>query len=427
MAEETQTKKSGQKTSAGSLHAVPGDGENTVGDMTTFSKIKARDHMMELLSKIHLAHLSGDDKRVKNLVRLYLKSYAARYFAVADARRKMPARIRPPESVVFGCAKSLNAWVGSDDPIELHLKQKAGDPDHFRPILSFGLEHRALQLLVRRVLEAQADLHPNQYATRGIHAAIRRLIELMKDGHHWAIETDITQCYQSFDGEKIAEQLPIPKEVTRRSLLGAHLSLTLCSDIFGPADPGEDDELTFPELFSDARRGLPQGSGSSPLVAEMLLAPLFESLPKGSAVVGYADNFLAVGQNESDVRSTTETLRSALKAHPAGHLVPKPPRVFEPGGAIQFLGHRLMCTWGGAGRPHRRSALGVQGEVSGGPAISEEGKHQGKARNGGGFAAAVRAFVVRRIPALHRHLGVAARTAPAGEPEHGSGCVIGVF
>ena len=210
-------------------------------------------------------------------------------------------------------------------------------------ILEFGLENRALQLLVLRLLKAQADLHPNQYLMRGTHAAIERVVELLRDGYTWAIETDIYNCYPSFDGEKVPELLPIPKEVTRRVLLCGTYTLLLHSGIIGPADqPGEDDKLIASDLFADARRGLPQGSAASPLAVEMLLAPMFHKLPAGSTWTGYSDNFLAMGKTKNDAESMTSAFRSALKAHPAGPFWPNPRKVYAPGEPIEFLGHRIQ-------------------------------------------------------------------------------------
>lgn len=95
---------------------------------------------------------------------------------------------------------------------------------------------------------------------------------------------------------------------------------------------------------SDARRGFPQGSAASPLATEILLTPCFEHLPEGGASTGYADNFLAVAKDENDAVSMTQTFRSALKAHPAGHFRPRQVRVSKPGRPIEFLGHRLDLT-----------------------------------------------------------------------------------
>jgi hypothetical protein len=54
------------------------------------------------------------------------------------------------------------------------------------------------------------------------------------------------------------------------------------------------------------------------------------------------DNFLAMAKDENDVVSMTVAFWSALKAHPAGQLRPKEPRIFQPGSPIEYLGHQLQ-------------------------------------------------------------------------------------
>jgi hypothetical protein len=79
---------------------------------------------------------------------------------------------------------------------------------------------------------------------------------------------------------------------------------------------------------------------------EKLLASLYAQLPVAGAVVGYADNFLVMAEQQDDAVSTTTALRSALKAHPAGQLGPNTAKVFEPGEPIEFLGHSLQSHHG---------------------------------------------------------------------------------
>lgn len=177
----------------------------------------------------------------------------------------------------------------------------------------------------------------------GTHAAIERVAALMAEGYVWAVETDIKDCFPSFQGEKVQELLPLPKKVTRSVLLCASLNLSLGhNSIFGPADPGDPPyEEVFPEVFAAARQGIPQGSAASNLVTEILLASVFDQLPSIGHCPGYADNFLAMGKTKKEVVSITSDLWSALKAHPAGPLRPKEPKVFKKGGPTDFLGHRL--------------------------------------------------------------------------------------
>ncbi len=281
----------------------------------------------------------------------------------------------------------------------LYLKEKEPLPlnqAEVRIVFDFGFENRALQQLVLPALKAQADdlIHPNQYLMRGTQAAIKRVADLIREGYAWAIELDIDDCYPSFDGQKVADLLPLPEQVTRSVLLGQYLNLRINPDLsfesgdstsfnsashlspghlstlthlstshqstpsnhptshllqetnnsFSLADSGVD-EFMFATEFAVARRGLPQGSATSPLVVEMLLAPVLASLPCEDWV-GYADNLLTLGKSKGDVVSIFTACGSAVTAHPAGPLRLNPPKVYKPGTPIDFLGHRLRCFGG---------------------------------------------------------------------------------
>jgi hypothetical protein len=49
----------------------------------------------------------------------------------------------------------------------------------------------------------------------------------MREGYAWAIELDIDDCFSSFDGQKVPDLLPLPKQVTRSVLLGQYLNLRI--------------------------------------------------------------------------------------------------------------------------------------------------------------------------------------------------------
>ena len=307
---------------------------------------KAKAHVTKMLKQIRAAHRSGKEKDARHLGRLYLASHDAHLVAVHAANRAIKPHKRVHHSLLPGYAAALNPWAGIDEKVIIHPKPKPGPNLEYRPILEFGFENAALQHLLLPLLRAQADLHPNQYAMRGTHRAIERVAKLLEAGNVWATEIDIRNCYQSFDGERVADLLPVPKEVARNVLTGASLSLCLNPSFVGPADPGEDDEIIFPELFAAVRQGISQGAATSPLVAEMMLASVFKVLPDCGAVTAYADNFLVMGKTESEVLSISEALRSAIKAHPAGPLWPKEPRIFGSGMVVEFLAHQLWMSEG---------------------------------------------------------------------------------
>ena len=153
------------------------------------SLAKATAHVNKLLISIRAAHDAGKRKKADHLVCRYLASFDARYLAVLEACKRKG--VNQDASTLPDIARSLNAWAGSDEEVLIRIREKPGNPHRFRTTLEFGIENYALQLLVRQVLKAQADLHPNQYHLRGTHAAIERVVGLLKDGYTWATEIDI--------------------------------------------------------------------------------------------------------------------------------------------------------------------------------------------------------------------------------------------
>ena len=200
------------------------------------------------------------------------------------------------------------------------------------------------------VLYAVAELHPRQFATReGVPAAIAQVMNAMKAGYIHVREIDIKDFYASFDRNKLVELVPVQKRVIESVLLSEHLNIVPSKlhhikSCFGPADTDQKELAPLEKYLADARRGIPQGSAASPLLAEMLLAPLLFQVPTAGkvVVVAYADNILVMAKTASDVDAMTESLGLALKKHPAGQLWPKI-KSFPAGGPIDFLGHRLTA------------------------------------------------------------------------------------
>src|SRR6266702_7172196 len=309
---------------------------------------RARAHLEARLTRIQKAHRAGNWRQLRYLIQQYLTSYDARLAATRLASRKMRWNRRPKKTQLRSIAENLNAFQGTREEVRLILIPKGAGK--FRPTLEFGIENRALQYLVLSVLYAIADLHPRQFATRGgVPAAIAKVAKAMKAGNVHASEIDIKDFYASFDGNKLVELVPVQKRVIMRVMLSEHLAILpgkslhhTTASCIGPADTDQGELAPLEKYLADARRGIPQGSAASPILAEMLLAPLLYQVPTGGEVVAYADNILVLAKNESDADAMTESLGIALKKHPAGQLWPKI-KSFPPGGPIEFLGHRLTA------------------------------------------------------------------------------------
>ncbi|RWG78548.1 reverse transcriptase domain-containing protein [Mesorhizobium sp.] len=306
-----------------------------------FSPASAEAHCHALIQRIRAAHLAGKRKKADYLSGIYLRSLNARYLASLRGNAALKKNRRVPNEKLLPIAQSLDAWSGTQEKVILRLKPK--DNGDARKLMDYGIENRALQYLVRPLIGARSNLHPHQYGTRGgSHAAIKRVATLLEQGYVWAIETDIKDCYPSFYGEKLSNFLPMPKKVTENVVCSASLNLTLDHhSTFGPADSPEEDKILIGTLFADAQLGIPQGSATSALVLDYVLAPVFHQLPKLGEIVGYADNILVMGKSEVDAVSMTLALWAALEANPAGHFRPKHAKAFEPGDPTDFLGYRL--------------------------------------------------------------------------------------
>jgi hypothetical protein len=294
----------------------------------------ARAHLKARLTGIQKAYRTGDPQ-LRFLIQQHVTSFDARLAATRLAASKMRWYRRPEETELKTIAERLNAFQGTQEEVRLRLIRKGANT--FRPTLDFGIEHRALQHLVLSVLYAIAELHPRQFATRGgVPGAMAQVMNAMKAGYVHAREIDIKDFYASFDRNKLVELVPVQKRVIDNVLLSEHLNS------FGPADSDQKELAPLEKYLADARRGIPQGSAASPLLAEMLLAPLLFQVPAGIEVVAYADNILVMAKTASDADAMTDSLRLALKKHPAGQLWPKVTS-FPAGGPIEFLGHRLTA------------------------------------------------------------------------------------
>ncbi len=298
-----------------------------------------------MLTRIQKAHRTGDPQ-LRFLIQQHLTSFDARLAATRLAASKMRWYRRPKKTELKAIAESLNAFQGTQEEVRLRLIKKCANT--FRPTLDFGIENRALQHLVLSVLYAIAELHPRQFATRGgVPVAIAHVMDAMKDGYVHIREIDIKDFYASFDRNKLVELVPVQKRVIDNVLLSEHLNIVPSAlhhilSCFGPADTDQKELAPLEKYLADARRGISQGSAASPLLAEMLLAPLLFQVPAGIEVVAYADNILVMAKTASDADAMTDSLGLALKKHPAGPLWPKITS-FPAGGPIEFLGHRLTA------------------------------------------------------------------------------------
>ena len=297
-----------------------------------------------MLADISRANKQGNLKLVRNRICRYLQSRDARCVAILEAYQSMRTEKRPDELDVDALAETLFPHKGSAEPVRLFMQRK-GEPGAggYRLVMEFGLENRALQYLIKAPLTAAANLHPHQFGTVGVSAAITRIAEFMTEGYQWGCEIDIESCFPSFSEEMLVRLLPIPKEVIRHVAMSNALNIVHSVnlyDVFGPADNGLD-PLAVTDFLSEARQGIPTGSAASSITSEILLSSPFKALPSHGVAVGYADNSFLMAKSEKDAMSIKEAFWSDLKSQSAGLLRPKVKGAFRPGDPVDVLGHRL--------------------------------------------------------------------------------------
>jgi hypothetical protein len=306
-------------------------------------------HVADMLHAIHDAAIAKKIKKQRHLSHLYLNSFDAKLAALRCAFLSLKPHRRPTKEQLAIMARKLDAWQGTDEKAIAHYRRKSSDPSHFRIVFDFGIESRALQYLVGCVLAHVFEPNPSQFALRGGYkAAIVAAAKTLMKGPVRAVELDIEDCFPSFDGEKLSGLLPLPKKVTTNVVIAKYLNVTPGNilDFFGPTDGDEGNPFELEACLVDARRGIPQGSAVSSLVAEFALALSLEAIPPVGDVFAYADNVLLLAQTENEAVSMTKALWAALEANPAGRLRPTV-KGFDPGQAIEFLGHELIYPKGG--------------------------------------------------------------------------------
>lgn len=264
--------------------------------------------------------------------RAYFTSGAVRFYEVVEAAKRMPLKKRRSLSELKSAAGVL-VHKPIKEPVQVRAKLKSnGD---FRPICSFGVQHRAAQRIVCALLRPYVHEQPWQYDGKGINAAISRLIVLLEQGYTHVKHLDVKEYFGSFVAEQLPHALPLPKEVVDYAVVGKKMMAKTRTHLVSP----------YP-LLPKACRGIPQGSVASPLVATTVMSLLNWQPPAGTAMINYVDNFLLMGGSAEAVGAAELSLRAALSLLPGGNfsLDLKEASTAEEGFA--FLGHRFLMVNG---------------------------------------------------------------------------------
>jgi hypothetical protein len=297
-----------------------------------FSLKRRRKQVSRLLGRVERAFRAGDREKARRLTRLYLRSDHAIVVAAIEANRKLPPAQRWDERYVELLATCLDPWQGTDERVLVSTKAK--ENSGYRVICQFGPENRALQTLANKVLEVQTELHPAQFLYQGGRpAASRAVTQTFEEDYTHVVQTDITNCYSSFQGEQVKRLLPLPTQVIQKVVLAKDLNLVAFRIHVGAGRTSA--------LLARCRRGLPHGSISSPPAAEILLSPTPSEFSEGCKPILYVDDLLVFTHSRTEADAVYRTMGFALQRNPAGTFEPGYVQVRRCCDGFNFLGYRF--------------------------------------------------------------------------------------
>lgn len=203
----------------------------------------------------------------------------------------------------------------------------------FRQLLVPPFWDRVAQRVVLEAIAAplhalESDASHGFRAGRSRQGARDRLLALAASGHDWVLESDVDDFFDSVDPWRIRVRL--------RALFGADPLVELILDWICAPVRHPDGRL------EGRRRGLPQGSPLSPLLANLLLADLDTDLTAaGHALVRYADDFVVACRSRAQAEAALE-LATASLAEKGLRLKPEKTRITRFADGFDFLGWRFV-------------------------------------------------------------------------------------
>ncbi len=204
-----------------------------------------------------------------------------------------------------------------------------------RPLGIPTVKDRIVQAALRAVLEPifERKFIATSYGFRpgrSCKDALRRVVELLRQGHVWVVDGDIEAYFESIDHDILMDE--VREDVADGRVLGL-------IEAFLKAEVVEEAASWEPE------RGTPQGGVISPLLANIYLHPVDVVLQQaGYASVRYADDLVVLCRSREEAEKALELLRATLE-HRKLQLHPDKTRianVMDDG--FDFLGYHFHGT-----------------------------------------------------------------------------------
>lgn len=202
-----------------------------------------------------------------------------------------------------------------------------------RPLGIPTVKDRVVQSALKRVLEPifEREFRSVSYGFRpgrGAKDALREVDGLLKAGYHYVVDADLQSYFDTIPQDRLLELVEARiSDGAVLSLLGQYLRQQVVEGV----------------QHWTPTQGTPQGAVLSPLLANLYLHPMDETLSARYRLVRYADDFVILCQNANEAEAALVELRAwvtanGLTLHPAKTHIGDSR---QPGQGFEFLGYRF--------------------------------------------------------------------------------------
>ena len=238
--------------------------------------------IFKLQKRIYQASQLGDRQAVQKLQKTLMKSWSARMLAVRkvtqdNAGKKTPGvdgvKSLTPQLRVKLAEKLKDLKKRKALPVRRIWIDKPGKKEK-RPLGIPTMEDRAAQALVKLALEPEweANFEPNSYGFRpgrSCHDAVMAIYISVNKQPKWVLDADISQCFDGINHEALLGKVntfPSLRRIIKSWLKSGVIDWNRQPDSISQ--------------FSQTTKGVPQGGVLSPLLANIALHGMEETIQK---------------------------------------------------------------------------------------------------------------------------------------------------
>jgi hypothetical protein len=276
----------------------------------------------------------GGKSQQASRLRAFQGSRAIRICAAVDVNKKQPEKYRKCLQELFSLGTiSWNKPV--DEKSVVSAKPKSNGK--FRVTHRLETGNRTINQCWFCLLKLFLKRQPFQYEFKGkgngggMAYAIRDVRKAILAGNVFVAHLDIKEFFANFTEEGIRKLIPLLKGVSLHAM-GEHLVKVVLKDKL------VSESLKDIILF-EARRGGPQGSALSAILAQIIVSRL--NWDSNLPLFNFADNFLILGPTKEDVTKAAIALREKVSHLIGGHFELTTKFEGHASEGFEFLGHTL--------------------------------------------------------------------------------------